>query len=738
MSGQMRILFFIMTSIWLAVVATAQEPFFKIYEPGESFSNVNIELVYEDRNGQIWFGSDGGVFLFDGIYFQSFIKTDSSTNHVRSIYRDRGGRLWAGYADGSVFYLENKQLVQWLPEEGTPSAPVIGFAEDGEGRFWLATYGEGLYYMEGGRMHQIGPEEGLLGNDIYCLARDARGRMWVGTDAGISICWVENGQKSIHNLTREEGLPDDIVQAIVHANDTTTWIGTYDGWVVRYNPVEGTFSYLKKKSPFGPITSLEYFEEKEIWAGTERGGVYRYSLEENRWSHLKQGGHSKIFDLHKDIEGNIWVLSYDRGILSANRQFELIQHGLSNVQAILMDKENRLWVGSQDGLFRYHTRDDRFVRHLKGFSLNIISLYQDTFGNLLIGTFDKGLFYYRPSTGTVRQLTENDGITNNNILSIDGTGGKVWLATLGGVTEMNYDADPDREGTFRFRSLTRESGLGTNFIYKVFVDSKKRAWFGTDGKGISVLENGRIKNYPVAVHQHDGESGEKSIPLRAVYSITEDRRGHIWLSTKDAGIFEFDGTRFHHLTVKEGLREMEITSLATDANGQIIIVHPTGIDVLTPENKHLIYYDKDVGIENLDPHLNAICTDGFGNVWVAGQHTIVKYSALAEDLEIHPRTLLRNVSIFLEPVDFYHTNSFGCDQNNLIFDYVGLWYTDPDVVKYRYRLKGYDLDWIESKDRRATYSNLPPGRYTFEVMSTENDAWLDEPVVSYSFAIRPP
>ncbi|MCB0619075.1 MAG: hypothetical protein KDC41_10310, partial [Saprospiraceae bacterium] len=93
---------------------------------------------------------------------------------------------------------------------------------------------------------------------------------------------------------------------------------------------------------------------------------------------------------------------------------------------------------------------------------------------------------------------------------------------------------------------------------------------------------------------------------------------------------------------------------------------------------------------------------------------------------------------FLEPIDFRRVSDFSHRQNSLVFDYVGLWYTDPSTVKYRYMLDGYDQRWIYSRDRLATYSNVPPGSYVFRVTSTENEAFDQEPIVEYAFTIHKP
>ena len=732
-------------SLFLTQTLFAQSPFFKTHQLGEAHRNAKVELLFEAQNSLLWFGTSQGLFSYDGFEFIPFFKTDSSSNHVRAIYQDASEKLWIGYQDGSIFYLEKQYLEEWQPEEGLPKVPITGFSEDAAGRFWIATYGEGLYFKNGRRLYNINAEDGLLGDDIYVLKKDRNGRMWAGTDGGISICSYENDSKKIKNLTRADGLPDEIIREIISDEKGNFWIGTYDGGVCFYDFEKQKFTQPIADWDKGIVSNLELFEGRELWIGTEGEGLWKYSLlngslqiqsEQNNLSD------SKIYDLHKDTEGNIWVISNTHGICHANRQFEWVKTDFENTQTILADSENQIWIGTQKGIFSYElnfeTGESSFKKHLPNFDLNVISLFEDRFGNLWIGTFGEGILIFNKKTKKTRRLTEKDGLNNGSILSMAGKNRNVWLATLGGVTEIDLKENLLNGGKLHRRDFTQENGLGTNFIYNVFIDSKGRTWFATDGKGITVLENGRFKNYDSAAHVSEGQTTEKNISLKTIYSIAEDNRGHIWFSTAKAGIFEFTGNSFKHLNLKEGIRDLPISGLVTDTKGNILIIHPTGLDILTPENHHLIYYDDEVGINNIDPYLNAFCTDREGNIWIGAKNGIVKYIPLNEDLEIHPRTRINSVSIFSESIDFQLKNCFSHNENYFVFDYFGLWYTDPATVKYRYQLEGFDRDWIFSKDRKVTYSHLPPGKYTFNVTSTENDAWIDEPIISYSFEIFSP
>ncbi len=719
----------------------AQSPYFREVSLEEAYPGTRVEMMYQDRSGLVWLGSSKGLFRFDGQDYLLVQKPDSTSQRVGAIFQDKKMQRWVGYHDGSIYRLVADKPVKWMPDEGTPATAITGIAEDGAGQLWFATYGEGVYCFDGLHLYNFDMDDGLLGNEIYVIVQSPDGRIWLGTDGGISICSFAKGKKSVENLSLEDGLPDEIVHELLPDGSGNVWVGTYDKGVCRYNLKEHRFDFPLQNWQQGIVSHLAIFEQKELWIGTDGNGLWRYSLQDNRLIPVLGFENSKVYDLHKDIEGNIWTVTNSGGIRLANRQFEFLPTDLKNIQAVLSDRQGCIWVGNADGLFCKKMGGEgqaNFTPFLQNSKLNVVSLYEDKFENIWIGTFDKGVVCFDPKTNRTRQLTEKQGLTNNSVLSIDGNSGHVWLATLGGVSEIDNGLNLIFDEMPTVRRFGKEDGLAANFIYKIFVDRRKRTWFCTDGQGISLLENGRIQNFK-AYKDTDPATGkivEKE--LKAVYSITDDNRGHLWLSTATEGIFEFDGKGFKRLAVKEGIRDLAITSLVTDGNGQLVVVHPSGIDLLTPETHHLIYYDEEIGLTDIEPNLNASCKDRFGNVWIGVKDGIFKYTPLNEPLEIHPKTHLHNVTVSYKAIDFQAISEFAHDQNNFYFEFFGLWYTDPPSVRYRYRLLGYDSNWVSTKDRHATFPSLPPGEYRFEVTSTENDAWSDEPIMRYEFEISPP
>ncbi len=734
-----RILIYLFIGFLLSQATWAQRPFFNLQETGKQAFDLNLYSIFEDQTGVLWLGTRQGLLKYNGAEFDLIQKNDTTSRQVSAIFQDDHAVLWVGYDDGTIYTFEKNELHFWKrPVE----VPIIDFATMPNGRFCVATYGEGLVCFDDRQTTRIGLEEGLSAKDIYVMIHDRKDRLWLGTDGGLTICEWKGDQLSLKNIGKKEGLPDEIVKSLLEDSEGNIWVGTYEKGFCKYIVDNDSFKYFDELSFNSIINEMVLFEGQELWIATNDDGLWRYNFPEKKISkvnHQDVSFGNRINDLHIDVEGNIWVATHQHQLWRANRQFENIQTDLAGVQALLSGQDNRLWAGTENGL--YTIRFDQsgasyYEPHLPNLNLNVISLYLDAYGNIWIGTFGDGVYCYDPKTKKIKRLTELDGLTNNSILSIAGLNSKIWLATLGGVTEITLNGNLFDIKKPAFRNFNQESGLGTNFIYKVMVDSRKRIWFATDGKGISMLDQGRITNYPLALVEQNGQPVE--VPLKAVYAIAEDHLGNIWLSTASEGIFEFDGTGFRHLALKEGIRNLEITGLVTDNKGNVLIIHPTGIDLLDPETHHLIYYDDEVGVDNLHSNINGTCVDQMGHIWIAGQQKIIRYTPLKESLEIHPRTILSKVSVFLEPIDLEQDTAFAHDQNNLIFEFAGIWYTDQSTVKYQYQLEGYDFDWIPTSDRRATYSNLPPGDYTFKVTSTENDFFSDEPIASFRFRVDKP
>lgn len=750
--------------LFSCLAAQAQSPVFRLQETKE-LGNAHITTAFQDSHGWMWFGAQNGLYRYDGLTFQPLGLPDSLALGAVSTLYEWDGRVWAGFQNGAIGYVpvnsafalmgmntdagkkkHAADLQLWQPEEGLPTQKITAFAADHTGGFWISTYGEGLYCLKNNRLYQFNKaDDGLSDDGIYALACDAKGRIWAATDAGINICTMPSpGQKQVEHLTTADGLPDLIITALLADNGGNIWIGTDEKGVCHYDVASQKVDFQTPDWQFGSVLSLEAFGSTELWVGTADDGLVRVEAA-NGAMHPLPTAHPlrrlKMPALCKDREGLLWAVC-DKGVVYlANIRFGLLATPFDTVQAVLVDVRNRLWAGSPNGLFLRENAGRNLISQKNRISQtpldesagfkkifpqkeNVIALWESpTDGNIWVGTFGNGVFVVSPQGKILHHLTERNGLANGSILSIAGDSKRIWLATLGGVTAI----DARRPG--HSEHFSQQSELGSSYVYKVFPDSRGRVWFGTFGKGLSMLENGAFRHFTEA----------NGIELKTIYSIAEDRRGYIWFSTEREGLFCFDGHHFRHYTTDNHLHSLAITGLAVDANGQIIIAYEDGFDMLNPDRTdHVTFCDAAIGAPVAEVNLNALCHDAQGNVWLGTRKGILRAAAFDESFLDDPQPGITAVSIFSQAIDFLSNNIFPHDQNYFIFNFTGLWYTNPESVRYRYRLDGFDPDWKVSKDHLASYPNLPPGRYTFRVQTSEHGNFENVPEAAWAFTIRQP
>jgi ligand-binding sensor domain-containing protein len=724
----------------------AQTPVFRP-QSSKELGGAKLTVLLQDSRGWLWCGAEKGLFRFNGLSFQSIGLADTFASAAVTALFESQGQIWAGFSNGTIGRVpiagnfppaltgdveaEKKytpHLSFWEIEEGLPSQKITGFAEDKSGGCWFGTYGEGLYVWKNNRLYQYNTtDDGLASNDIYALSSDNQGRIWAATDAGISICSMpETGKKLVQNLGVAEGLPDEIVTALQLDNQGNMWAGTQEKGLIRFNMASLRPDFQTPDWPFGAVTDLKIFGSRELWISTERDGLMQIDLTSGRILPLPETHpfrHVKTRSLCKDREGLLWTV-LDKGMLfAANVRFGYWKSGFGNVQALLTDHQGRFWAGCQSGLFVQNPLQKGvvlFPEFKNVLPQNIISLWESPGGEIWAGTFGNGVFVLDRQGRVLRQYSERQGLANGSVLSIGGDAQKVWLATLGGVSAIGTDGN----GT-----LQVQPELGTSYVYKVFTDSQGRTWFGTDGKGLAVLEKGGLRFFKEAC----------GTILKTIYSITEDKRGRIWFSTEREGLFSWDGTGFKRFTTVNGLHSQDITGLEADGNGLLVIGYEDGFDLLNPDRiDHLLFCNAEIGAPGTAVNLNALCHDKQGNVWLGSKDGIIRSAAFDEVFKDDPQPGITSVSVLLKSVDFLTLHAFSHNENYFIFNFAGLWFTNPEAVRYRYKLDGFDPDWKVSRDHLASYPNLPPGSYTFRVQTSEHGNFENVPEASWSFTIRRP
>jgi ligand-binding sensor domain-containing protein len=715
-------------------------PYFRAQQ-GEAIAQIKAKSFYQDTKGWFWIGSQRGIYRFDGLDCDPFMLPDSVAGAPQaSVQFQQGDTLWVGFGTGHIGYLAHEQLFPaqyarfggarasnggklalWEPQEGTPKKAITGFATDRNGYLWISTYGEGLYVWNGRHLFQFNhADDNLCSDEIYAICSDNDGQIWAATDNGISVvAFSPKEQKNVRNLSRADGLPDEIVTALQKDNQGNIWIGTHDNGLCFYEAATRQLRPFSDASwPYGEVMGIAVYEGHEAWVSTT-AGLVQCSV----WGTCQLlSAPAKVSRLLRDREGLLWLLGEQGNLYSANLAVTVQPTALKGgLQAVCSGPDGRVWAGTQEGLF---------VRNGTAWSPvgrpgNVISLLTLPNGQVWAGTFGNGICIYDGNTGrSVRCIDLAQGLPNGSILSMAAAFGRIWVATLGGVVGI----DPKTNHVQPLGRVTGNPETDRYYVYKLFADSKDRLWCCTDGHGLACWDGTRFQNWQEA----NGQS------FKTIYTIAEDKRGHIWFSGEQTHLWRYDGAAFKQLTTREHLHGPQITSLCTTGDGQLVVGYPDGVDLVTPDSEHILFLSGNTGTPPIDAHLNAACTDRSGHVWLGLTNGLGRVASFAQGYAFDPLSQIKTVANLGKPIDPHTTNIFAHDENHLIFEYVGVWLTNPNSVYYRYRLDGFDPDWTISKDRIASYPNLPPGTYCFRVQSSEHGRFENTREANYAFTIRKP
>ncbi len=712
-----------------AIPAAAQQPHLKsISLPAADGSCLVKDMIQSDQ-GFLYLATTCGLMRYDGLDFEPahpLIPQEA----VNTVFQDGNGRIWAGYSSGSIVAFSgfSSELPMVIRQGGANE--ITGIAQDSAGRMWFAAYGRGICYLEGDSIRHIGSEEGLSDIYVYDIVADRHGHIWAGSDAGIDILRFYNGTLAVEHLDMDDGLPDMMIVSIDSDPGGSILAGGYNNGFCRIDSKTMQIQNLTGGWNYGPVSGMldgtGYF-----WIATEESGLIRVEKNQNAMdacAGLNGINTGRLNGILRDMEGNIWTWGAGRLFLIPGEKFAFVFNGpdnhLKDVHALMIDDQQYIWYAAEKGLFRHTlsfsdgSESQKIPLPSAISSRDITCIFQDFSGRVWIGTFGRGLYRLEPDFLTGKLFTENDGLINNNVLSIDASGEDIWFATLGGASKF-------RDG--RFENYDQTRGLGNNFIYSVLADKQGRIWFATDGTGITRLENGSFTNFG----PHSGLKSEK------VYDMAMDKQGRLWCATHDNGIFFFGNERFHEIPV---LMEENptISALETDDFNNLLIVHENGIDIYNTHSQTYHAYGRESGIYPIDPEFNSTARTEDGQIWIGTEKGLIRYRSAGRESRNLPKTVITGVSVFLEEADRTGHADFAHHQNQITFSYAGLWFQNPEQVKYRIMLEGNDQEWKNTGDRRAGYSNLPPGEYTFRVQAALSPEFHAASSAAYHFRIRSP
>jgi len=687
----------------------------------------------------MWFGTSEGLVRFDGVDYDYYtIENGLYDNNITAICQDNKNNIWIGDKRGGISIFNNDTIHLFDPEEGIPSQAISYIYVDSKNTLWFSTDGEGVYYYEkkSGRLKNLWEEEGVS-DYVYCTEEDNKGNIWIGTDKGIVLFNIE--KNAINTISESNGLPDNIVKYIEFSNNNSMRIGMENRGIIDCDVNTYEFSNPVEINNFS-LNNFVSNNKKEIWISTVSKGIIRINTSQgnNNLQHytvingVLRNKTNKVFI---DRENNLWI-GFKNGIAQCSlNSFEFIrkENGLTFdiIYSLLETPDNKQWFCTEKGLFLSQKNKLGKILLKNIFEASypktvFISLFYDNNGFVWAGTYNEGVFKINIETLDFEQFTKTDGLSDNNIIAITGNDSLIYFSTLGGgVSYIEINSKNSN-----FRTFNTKNGLKSNYIYQTFIDSKNRLWFAQDGGGLCLYEKGNFINF-------DENYG---LTAKTIYGIAEDEYQNIWCISENDGIFRYNGERFKKNNINSELKSSSYSGIIYLGNDELLLISNEGLEVMNVRNGIITFYGEESGVAFLDPNLNSVFKDTNNNILIGTNKGIIKCNfEKIEQETIKPLLLITKKQTYFHDIN-KDSVVLAYNDNHLIFNYTGFWFKSPEKLQYRHKLVGFDLDWIYSKNAKGqTYSNLPPGKYTFIVeVSHIQDVWIASKNAVFSFQIKPP
>ncbi|HVW98417.1 MAG TPA: two-component regulator propeller domain-containing protein [Mucilaginibacter sp.] len=712
-----------------------------------------------------------------------------SNNMITDLAEDRNGNIWIATQSGLNMYDRRKGVfVRYMHDDhniNTPSNNILNrLTFDQKGKLWIATQNGGLDCFDIQKktfrhhLHNASDSGSIADNNVRTVFEDSEHNIWAGTLSGGLNLYNPATDKFIYcpfiDPVTKKAIARNVI-SIIDNNKNELWVGTQEEGLFLYNKNTKAFKRYayQENSPNSISSNTIYCMKKntngQLWIGTENGGLSILDTASGRfytYTHDEVDNNSingnSIYAICKDRLGNMWLGAFSGGVnlyKQTTASFTLYRHNsspgsLSNnfVLALYEDRDKHIWVGTDGGgLNKFNPETGTFVSYKQqpggknGISGNyVLAVKQDNDCDIWIGTWGNAISILNPKTQKFTYLTPNPADTNslsgNNVYNlIHARDGKTWISVFGGGLDC-YDKKTKKFRHFKF-DVNNPDGLSSNYIYSLCEDSKGNLWIGTSDAGVDKLDLKTLK----FTHYPHSET-KNSISNNGVTDIFEDENGKIWLCTL-SGLDKFDPEtgRFTVFTKREGLPSDITYAIEEDNSGKLWISTNGGLSAYNRATGKFVNYTTEDGIQSdeFKPHSALKASDGrmyFGGI--NGFNAFYPKQIL-KPLPFAP-LVITSFQLFNKPLtiakdstdasplkqDIADTKSITLShkQSVISLEYAALDYGSTDKKQYAYKLKGFDDEWnyVGSKTT-ASYTNLPPGQYTFQ-LKYKNSAGLWSPV----------
>ncbi len=458
-----------------------------------------------------------------------------------------------------------------------------------------------LYSQESANYHfkKIMVDNGLSENTVYCISQDSKGFIWFGTKDGLDRYDGSSFRVFRKSHTRPNSLGNNFIRSIVEGDNNQLFIGTDCGLYIM-NTNSEVFSLLTAKTASGvsistAVNALYLDKNKNLWIGTMSQGVFVYNTASQQLQQVKVNKYSLT-------NSATWC--------------------------IYCDKSGIIWIGNRLGLLRYNpdTRQLDPVESLFNHSANssnfeILSILEDTNGNLWLGTWNNGIELYNKRTNEVKSYFGNS--TKDHYIS------HVRVMQQYNPNALLVGSD---DGLYLFNTNTLSAkridvpqlvySMSDQSIYSIYKDKEGGFWFGTYFGGVNYLNESLL---PIETYYSDRLGGMLS--GKAISQFCEDQSGNMWIATEDGGI------NYLNVTTKKITQPIKtsyhnIHALLMDGDDLWIGTFSRGVDVYNIKTKRLVNFRANSNDPNTinDDCVFSLCKTRQGDIYIGTPMGLSRYN----------------------------------------------------------------------------------------------------------------
>ncbi|WP_243751654.1 hybrid sensor histidine kinase/response regulator transcription factor [Niastella caeni] len=767
----------------------------------QGLSHNQVNCIYKDKKGFIWFGTMSGLNRYDGYAFKIFrhsINDTSSLNddYISKIVAGPYNKLWMQSRSGFNLYDPStekfdRRADKYLQKLGLPGYGLTDIVPSGKG--FLFVYEDlGIYYLENDQ-----PAIPVIKNPtsqtgfIADVKTDLKNNVWILYSNGLI--------EQVDVFTKKVIARADILQQKKGANklDYQLFIDTQnDLWIYGVGIINGIFRVNIKYNTLQQISNNEgtpilssniivkLVEDDRglLWIATDHGGLNILNKKDMTVQVLlnKPGDESSLAqnsltEMYKDDLGIIWVGTFKQGINYYHEgviKFPLFRHETSDktslpfndVNRFVEDAKGNIWIGTNGGGLIYFDRANNTYKQFRHDPANdnsltndvVVSLCIDHTNTLWIGTYYGGLDSYNGKTFTHHRHSVKDStsLSDNRVWEIyEDRNKNLWIGTLEFGLEW-YDRATNR---FTHYKPLAPNSVHSGYIAAITEDNAGNLWIGTS-YGIDVRDKntGVFKQFV---------SRDTKLSNDNIITIYNDSRGLTWVGTRDGlNIFNPHNNSFQVFRKEDGLPDNAILNILEDKTHDLWVSTANGISRVTYTGTlkdsiriSCINYDRFDGLQGAAFNENAALRTGRGEIVFGGPNGFNLFDpvklkintnappVVLTALQVFNRNVeagdkINNQVILQKAITETEAITLRYDENIFSLEFAALGYINTRKNKYAYRLKGFNDNWLytDGSSRKVTYTNLDPGKYTFYVKAANDQGVWNEKGIAVNIVVLPP